>query len=300
MDSQPSAGQSRGGDSAAGFSLVPWREVADGVLVSVAQPESVNLGLVLGRTGALLVDTGSSPEQGAALRAAVAERTDLPLVGVVITHAHSDHAFGLAAFADVPTFGHESVPAALASAATAEAAARLGVDPAGLRPPAREIAVAVAFDLGDRRVEVAHLGPGHTGGDLVVVVPDADLLFVGDLVESAPTPETAAPWWGPDSLPHAWGATLDGVIGLMTAGSRAVPGHGDLVDREFVFGTRGRVAAVSGALTHLVETGVAEADALAAGSWPYPAAHVAGGVAPGYAALADRGVKGTRPSLPLA
>lgn len=300
MDQQPSAGQARGGDAPGGFSIGPWREVADGVLVCVAQPEEVNLGLVLGRSGALVVDTGSSPAQGAALRAAVAERTDLPLVGVVLTHAHSDHAFGLAAFADVPTFGHESVGTALGSAATVTAAGTLGVDPATLVPPGREIAVAVALDLGDRRVEVAHLGPGHTEGDLVVVVPDADLLFVGDLVESAPTPETGAPWWGPDSAPHSWGATLDGVIGLMTAATLAVPGHGDPVDREFVFGTRGRVAAVSGELTHLVEAGVAEADALAAGSWPYPAQHVAGGVAPGYAALTGRGLKGTRPTLPLA
>ena len=300
MDQQPTAGPARDGAPGPRFSLGPWREVAVGVLVCVAEPEGVNLGLVLGRAGALLVDTGSSPEQGAALRAAVAEVTALPLVGVVVTHAHADHAFGLAAFADVPTLGHESVPAALAGPASAAAARALGLDPAALAPPAREVAVAVAVDLEDRRVEVAHLGPGHTAGDLVVVVPDADLLFVGDLVESAPTPETGAPWWGSDSVPHAWGATLDGVIGLMTAGTRAVPGHGDLVDREFVFGTRGRVAAVSGELTHLVESGVAEADALARGSWPYPAEHVAGGVAPGYAALAGRGVKGTRPTLPLA
>ncbi len=117
-------------------------------------------------------------------------------------------------------------------------------------------------------------------------------------MESAPTPETAAPWWGPDSVPHAWGATLDGVIGLMTGTTRAVPGHGDPVDREFVFGTRGRVAAVSGELTRLVESGVPEADALSAGSWPYPAEHIAGGVAPGYAALAGRAQ--TRRHLPLA
>jgi glyoxylase-like metal-dependent hydrolase (beta-lactamase superfamily II) len=300
MDQHPTAGQARGGDAAAGFSLGPWRELADGVLVCVAEPEAVNLGLVLGRTGALLVDTGSSPAQGAALRAAVERVTDLPLAGVVVTHAHSDHAFGLAAFPDVPTLGHETVPAALASPATAEAARTLGVDPATLVPPAREIAVAVAIDLGGRRVEIAHLGPGHTAGDLVVVVPDADLLFVGDLVESAPTPETGAPWWGTDSVPHTWGATLDGVIGLMTGNTRAVPGHGDLVDREFVFGTRGRVAAVSGELTRLVESGVAEAEALAQGSWPYPAEHIAGGVAPGYAALSSRSIKGTRPTLPMA
>lgn len=273
----------------------PWREVAPGVHLCVAEPDAVTVGLVVGTTGALLVDPGSSPAQGRALRASVATVTDRPLVAVVATHAHADHAFGLAAFDDLETVGHESLAAALTSPENLATAARLGVDVAELRAPRRALAVAAAYDLGDRRVEVAHLGPGHTAGDLVVVVPDADLLLVGDLLESA-----GPPWFGPDSVPHAWAATLDGVIGLMTAGTRAVPGHGEPVDREFVFDARGRVAAVSGELVRLVESGVAEADALAAGSWPYPAEHVAAGIAPGYAALAGRGVKGTRPTLPLA
>jgi glyoxylase-like metal-dependent hydrolase (beta-lactamase superfamily II) len=277
MDQQRSAGGTVDGVPPPAFSQGPWREVAPGVHVCVAEPDSVNLGLVVGSTGALLVDTGSSPEQGEAVRASVAGLTDRPLVGVVVTHAHRDHALGLPAFVDLVTFGHESLVDALVT------------------PPSRALAVAAALDLGERRVEIAHLGPGHTAGDLLVVVPDADLLFVGDLVESA-----GPPWFGPDSLPHAWAATLDGVIGLMTATTRAVPGHGDLVDREFVFDARGLTAAVSGELVRLVESGVAEADALAAGSWPYPAEHVAAGVAPGYAALAGRGVKGTRPTLPLA
>ena len=54
MDQHRTAGQARGGDVASGFSLGPWRAVADGVLVCVAEPEAVNVGLVLGRTGALL------------------------------------------------------------------------------------------------------------------------------------------------------------------------------------------------------------------------------------------------------
>jgi glyoxylase-like metal-dependent hydrolase (beta-lactamase superfamily II) len=87
-------------------------------------------------------------------------------------------------------------------------------------------------------VEIAHLGRGHTDGDLLVVVPDADVVFAGDLLESAGPPS-----FGPDSVPDEWPATLDGLIGLMTATTLAVPGHGEPVGREFVFEQRGRIAA---------------------------------------------------------
>lgn len=288
-------------------SLSAWRALADGVHVCVAEPATVNLGLVVGSTGALLVDTGSTPEQGRALRAFVAEVTDLPLVAVVVTHWHHDHAFGLAAFDDLLTIGHESLADRLRSPEAAAAVQGLGFDAGELRPPRRGLAVAASVDLGDRRVEIAHLGSGHTEGDLVVVVADADLVFAGDLLESA-----GAPWWGPDSVAMEWASTLDGVIGLMTGATRAIPGHGDPVDREFVFDARGRAAAVSGELIRLAEAGVAQAQALESGHWPYPPEHVAAGIAPAYAALAERGVlperevsaerevRGSRPTLPLA
>jgi glyoxylase-like metal-dependent hydrolase (beta-lactamase superfamily II) len=116
------------------------------------------------------------------------------------------------------------------------------VNPAELVPPNTDIAVAKAIDLGDRRVEIAHLGGGHTDGDLVVVVPDADVLFAGDLIESVGPPS-----FGPDSVPDEWPATLDAVIGLMTGATLAVPGHGQPVGREFVFEQRGRIAAQAAA-----------------------------------------------------
>jgi glyoxylase-like metal-dependent hydrolase (beta-lactamase superfamily II) len=225
-------------EPAATPALGPWHEVRSGVYVAVAEPESVNLGLIVGSQRTLLVDTGSSPEQGRTIRAALAGVTDLPLTAVVVTHWHYDHTFGLAAFADVPRIAHESVQVKLSSAEAAADARRLGLDPRGLGRPNLEIAVATALDLGDRRVEIAHLGRGHTDGDLVVVVPDAEVLFAGDLLESAGPPS-----FGPDSVPDEWPATLDGVIGVMTATTVAVPGHGEPVGREFVFEQRGRIAA---------------------------------------------------------
>ena len=111
MNSPRSAAES--GPTAA---LGPWRELRSGVYVAVAQPESVNLGLIVGAHRTLLIDTGSSPEQGREIRDSVAAVTDRPLAAVVVTHWHYDHAFGLAAFGDVPRIAHESVHTRLSSA----------------------------------------------------------------------------------------------------------------------------------------------------------------------------------------
>jgi glyoxylase-like metal-dependent hydrolase (beta-lactamase superfamily II) len=232
-------------EAAATPALGPWREVRSGVYVAVAEPESVNLGLIVGSQRTLLVDTGSSLLQGRALRASLAAVTDKPLAAVVVTHWHYEHAFGLAAFADVPRIAHESAHIKLSSAEVAADAQRLGMDPEELAQPNVEIAVATALDLGDRRVEIAHLGRGHTDGDLVVVVPDADLLFAGDLINSA-----GRPFFGLDSVRAEWPGTLDAVVGLMKATTVAVPGHGEPVDRAFVFEQRGRIAAQAAETRH--------------------------------------------------
>lgn len=275
--------------------LGAWREIVPGVYVLVAEPATVNLGLVVGADAALVVDAGSSPAHGRALRAAVEGLTSRPLAAVVATHWHYDHAFGLGGFGGVQTIGHESLGARLASAEAAEAAAELGLSAEDLAAPSRELALAAVVDLGGgRRVEIAHLGRGHTDGDLVVVVPDADLVFAGDLIESA-----APPSYGPDSFPHEWAATLDGVIGLTTASTRVIPGHGEPVGREFVFEQRGRVAAVSGEIARLAGLGVPLAEAEARGNWALPFAYVRRGLAAGYAQA--RPTSGPRrPPLPLA
>ena len=251
------------------YSLGPWEELAPSVWRTVAEPDAVNLVLVAGSERALLVDTGSGVEQGRALRAAVAEVTPAPHEVVVVTHAHADHVGGLGAFDDLTTVAHEDVP---------------GVN--------RPIVLAAAFDLGGRRVEVAHVGRGHTGSDLVVVVPGADLVVVGDLVESA-----APPSLGPDSFLHEWPVTLDSVIGLMTGATRAVPGHGDPVDRPYVYEQRGRLAGIATEVRRLAESGAAVGDVAGQGDWAYPLETIAPGLAVAYAQL---GPVAARRTLPLA
>ena len=68
-------------------------------------------------------------------------------------------------------------------------------------------------------MELIHPGRGHTSGDLVVRVPDADVLLGGDLIE-----ESDPPFIGDDSWPMEWPLTLDLVLGLMTDATVVVPG----------------------------------------------------------------------------
>jgi glyoxylase-like metal-dependent hydrolase (beta-lactamase superfamily II) len=275
--------------------LGDWRELRSGVFALVAEPATVNLGLIVGAEMALVVDTGSTPAQGRQLRQAVSQVTDVALWGAVVTHWHYDHAFGLAAYSDLQTIAQDSVRSRLMHPDAATEATRLGLSTSDLALPNRELVVATAVELGGRRVEIAHLGLGHTDGDLVVVVPDADLLFVGDLLESA-----GPPWFGDDCYPDEWGTTLDGVIGLMTASTLAVPGHGDPVDRLFAFGQRGEVAGVAGEIRRLAESGVPQAEAVTRGNWPYPPANIEKAVARGYQAFGALPSQRTRPTLPMA
>jgi glyoxylase-like metal-dependent hydrolase (beta-lactamase superfamily II) len=92
------------------------------------------------------------------------------------------------------------------------------------------------INLGDRSVTVTHLGYGHTSADLVVVVPAANdehgspvVVFTGDLVE-----ESADPFIDADSDLTAWPATLDRLLAVGGPDAIYIPGHGRIVDAEFV------------------------------------------------------------------
>ena len=142
------------------FSLTPFAELRPGIWRAIAQPAAVNVVLIAGSSGSVVVDTGSSPAQGRAIRASAEEILPVPLVGAVVTHAHFDHFYGLAAFDDLPTYGHESLEAALQADQVAAEAADLGFDPEELRAPNRPLALARMIDLGDRHVEIVHFVGG--------------------------------------------------------------------------------------------------------------------------------------------
>lgn len=275
------------------FSLGEWHEVAQGVHRLVAEPESVNIGLIVGEHSALLVDTGSSPEQGRRIRAAVAAVTELALAAVVVTHAHYDHWFGLGAFGDIASIGHETLGGQVESAETRARLDSLGLSRDDLAFPTRALSLVAAIDLGGRRAEIVHLGPAHSEGDLIVVAPEAGVVFAGDLVEQP------VPVFGDDSSPAQWPAALDSMIGLLRPETKIVPGHGEVMDPTEVMQQSALLHQVNFEAARLVSSGVRLEDAPEQGEWPLPWEQIGVGVRLAYGEQAARG-EVPRPRLPMA
>lgn len=273
--------------------VTDWVEVGDRCWARRYAHLDVTSSVVAGDDALLVVDTRASLAQGRELVEQVRTLSPLPVCAVVNTHQHFDHTYGNGAlrqgWPDTALVAHESVPAAMladvariAALYTADPDDPAGPEVVGTEPvvPDTLLSSVWALDLGDRGVEVVHPGRGHTGGDVVVRVPDADVLLAGDLVE-----ESAPPAYGPDCWPLEWAQTLQLVVSLLGPATAVVPGHGAVVDREFVVDQRQDVADVAGQVRALAASGVPVDDAPARGSWPFPVERLHHAVARAYAEL---------------
>jgi glyoxylase-like metal-dependent hydrolase (beta-lactamase superfamily II) len=186
-----------------------------------------NIGVVLGRDAALVIDTRTTYPQAREILDDLRELTSAPVEVVVDTHGHYDHAFGNAVFRPTTIWGHVGCGPFMARTGDArrpQLVAQLPDLAADLRavvidPPDRTFEEQAVVDVGDRQVELRYLGRGHTDHDAIVLVPGTGVIFAGDLLEGG-----AVPAFG-DSYPLEWPATVDGLTPLVER--IAVPGHGD-------------------------------------------------------------------------
>jgi glyoxylase-like metal-dependent hydrolase (beta-lactamase superfamily II) len=226
-----------------------WQELGAGVFARRYEPWDVTVSVVLGAKGVLVVDTRASHRQADDLLGDLRRLDPRPPRWVVNTHWHFDHTYGNARFLPAELWSHETVPAALHRCVQATQAGARPSDevPADaeyaevvITPPDHLVKERAVLDLGGRVVELVHLGRGHTDGDLVVVVPDAGVVFAGDLVE-----ESGPPSYGDDSFPLEWPVTAGRLLALLGEGDKVVPGHGAVVDRSFVADQQKALAAVA-------------------------------------------------------
>jgi glyoxylase-like metal-dependent hydrolase (beta-lactamase superfamily II) len=251
--------------------VTAWQEVADRIWVRRYEPYDVNVTVVAGEVGALLVDTRTSLAEAAEVRSQLRELPIPALTAVAVTHDHLDHCLGAGAFPGLPLWGSEGCRDQLRSRGIEqrdrwlellpeEAGVALRASPIVL--PDHLVRDRACVELGGREVELLHLGAGHTDHDLVVHVADASTVLTGDLVE------VGAPPAFEDAHPFAWPATLGRVEALGAA--TVVPGHGAPTDAAFLAGQQEELAHLAALLREALG-GLRSHDTVLAGS-PFPEA----------------------------
>jgi glyoxylase-like metal-dependent hydrolase (beta-lactamase superfamily II) len=193
----------------------------------------MNVGLVVGDGHCLVIDTRGSHREAADLIAAIRRITGSPWT-VVNSHSHFDHYFGNALFRPAEIWGHARCAEEIdiygeqhrADFIVDRPERRAEMEEVTIVPPDHTFTVTAGLDIGGRIVDLRHFGLGHSSNDVVVHVPDADVVFAGDLVE-----EGAPPAFG-DSFPLDWPGTVAAMLDELS-GQVIVPGHGAVVDREF-------------------------------------------------------------------
>jgi glyoxylase-like metal-dependent hydrolase (beta-lactamase superfamily II) len=249
-----------------------WTEIGRDIYVRRYAFYDQNIVAVRGDDGFLIVDTRISHRQADEILRDLGELGSEPVRAVINTHGHNDHAFGNHRFRPALIWGHERCARMVRDTGRAQLAAVAKAIPSlaeelaevVLDPPDRTFAgdaAIVDFDAGGRQIELRHLGRGHTDNDVVVLIPDADVLLAGDLVENG-----APPYFG-DGYPLDWPATLERMVELVTGA--VVPGHGDGGDRAFAVRSMVEIRTVV-ELATMVHQGTIELEAAVLRT-PYPA-----------------------------
>ncbi|MFJ9867691.1 MBL fold metallo-hydrolase [Streptomyces sp. NPDC101165] len=212
-------------------------EVSDGVFVIPDRRIELvpNIGIVVGETAALVIDTGMGPRNGAYVLEQARRLAGPRRLYLTLTHFHPEHGFGAQVFKGEATIVYNAGQRAelrrkgpsylemfrgLGPAAAAELGGVELVEPDVVHDGRAEI------DLGGRTAVLRAVGPAHTASDQVVLVDDR-VLFGGDLFETRIFP--IAPHFPPydvDVDGGKWISVLGELAGL--APEVVVPGHGEV------------------------------------------------------------------------
>ncbi|MCC5988955.1 MAG: MBL fold metallo-hydrolase [Pararhodobacter sp.] len=232
------------------------REIAPGVIVIPDHriPLVPNIGIVLGDHSALVVDTGMGPRNGNAVLRAVKEVAGDRKLILTLTHFHPEHGFGAAPFkgkANILYNRAQGQDLAAKGPGYLEMFRGMGPEIAEALE-GTELVEADEFydgaeheiDLGGRKVVLRNWGMAHTRGDQIVWVPDAGVLFTGDLAEEKTFP--IFPWFPPDDT------DIDGENWIKALKDCAahrpkvvVPGHGEIGGVEIIEDVRKYIEDVS-------------------------------------------------------
>jgi cyclase len=237
------------------FTLKP---LGNNVYAAIAVPKSnagSNSGFIIGDDGVLVVDTFVTADASKQLLAEIQKLTKLPVKFVVNTHYHLDHVAGNGVFAEAGAnvIGHRNLRGWI----NTENLKFFGPTPKPEQKTMVEHLVGpnIIYDstielfLGSKRVVVRYY-PGHTGGDSVVFVPDANVVFCGDLFWRKTLPNMI------DGTTDKWAET-DAKLAAEAPSAKFVPGHGDLGNADDVKDFGGYITDLRAAVAKAEKDGLA-------------------------------------------
>jgi glyoxylase-like metal-dependent hydrolase (beta-lactamase superfamily II) len=249
---------------------VTFSEIGPGLYAYTAEGDP-NTGVIVGDDGVLIVDAQATPIMAEDVIAKVRSVTDKPIRYVLLSHYHAVRVLGASAYTDARAIlASDETRKLIVERGQQDMDSEIGRFPRlfqgkesipGLTWPTQTFTGSLSIWLGKREVRISQPGRGHTAGDTIAFVPDAGVLFSGDLVEYK-----SACYCG-DAHLKDWPETLKK---LKTFDPVAlVPGRGDaLVGKakvaDAIAGTSDFLSALYGAAEASVKRGADLKEAFAA------------------------------------
>ena len=195
-----------------------------------------NSGVIIGDDSVMIVEAQATPRLAGKVIEKVREVTDKSITHVELTHYHAVRVLGASAFDAQQIIMSDAARAMVVERGQEDWDSEFGRFPRlfqghesipGLTWPTQTFSGSLSVYLGKRRVDLMQMGRAHTAGDIVIHVPDENVMFTGDIVEYH-----SACYCG-DGHFADWGKTLDNIAGYDV--DAIAPGRGDaLVGRESV------------------------------------------------------------------
>ncbi|MDO9524400.1 MAG: MBL fold metallo-hydrolase [Gemmobacter sp.] len=212
-----------------------FTEIGEGLYAFTAEGDP-NSGVIIGDESVMVIEAQATPRLARKVVDCIRSVTDKPISHLVLTHYHAVRVLGASAYGASEVIMSDTARAMVVERGQEDWDSEFGRFPRlfqgheeipGLTFPTTTFSDSMTVYLGKRRVDIMHLGRAHTAGDAVVWVPDAEVMFTGDIVEYH-----SACYCG-DGHFADWADTLSNIAAFDPAS--IAPGRGDaLVGRDMV------------------------------------------------------------------
>ncbi len=212
-----------------------FTEIGDGLYAFTAEGDP-NSGVIIGDDSVMVIEAQATPRLARKVIEEIRKVTDKPITHLALTHYHAVRVLGASAYGAGQVIMSERARAMVVERGQEDWDSEFDRFPRlfqgheeipGLTWPTTTFHGRMSIYLGNRRVDLMQVGRAHTAGDIVIYVPDQNVMFTGDIVEYH-----SACYCG-DGHFHDWPGTLEAIRAWNV--DAIAPGRGDaLVGREKV------------------------------------------------------------------